>query len=146
LLLCKFGLDQTSYTFTLAATNSVMSRMKSLRRRMPELIGTLRAILDRYDRYSRYLNFPGEWGERVFRGWVAFEIVHTHLRWPTANIIFGGLKPSNSMSPLPHAPSFARDSAVMRNPAFLGPRIVLRTFRMLPADCPISHASRSPAT
>jgi len=63
--------------------------MKSLRRRVPELISTLKVILERYDRYSRYLDFPGEWGERVFRGWVAFEIVHAHLRWPVANIVFG---------------------------------------------------------
>ena len=50
---------------------------------------SLIAILERYRKYENYLQYPGEWGERAFRGWLVFEIFHDHLQWPIQNIVFG---------------------------------------------------------
>jgi len=50
---------------------------------------SLIAILERYRKYEDYLQYPGEWGERAFRGWLVFEIFHDHLQWPIPNIVFG---------------------------------------------------------
>jgi len=54
-----------------------------------ELLKTLKILLARYDEYSRYLDYPGDWGERAFRGWAVFEIFHSCLGWPIKNIVFG---------------------------------------------------------
>lgn len=45
--------------------------------------------MKRYDMYTRFLNYPGDWGERAFRGWLVFEIFHEKLGWPIENIVFG---------------------------------------------------------
>lgn len=54
-----------------------------------KLSETIQRIMKRYAMYSRYLNYPGEWGERAFRGWIVYEIFHAHLGWPLENIVFG---------------------------------------------------------
>ena len=53
------------------------------------VISTLNKIIERYRLYTNYLEFPGEWGERAFRGWLVFEVFHKLLGWPIENIIFG---------------------------------------------------------
>ena len=50
---------------------------------------SLTAVLERYRKYESYLQYPGEWGERAFRGWLVFDIFHNHLQWPMPNIVFG---------------------------------------------------------
>ena len=50
---------------------------------------SLTTILERYRKYEKYLQYPGEWGERAFRGWLVFEIFHEYLQWPIPNIVFG---------------------------------------------------------
>lgn len=55
----------------------------------PKLSDALQTILKRYEQYTRYLNYPGDWGERAFRGWVVYEIFHVCLGWPLKNIVFG---------------------------------------------------------
>jgi hypothetical protein len=35
------------------------------------------------------LQYPREWGERAFRGWLVFETFHNNLEWPIPNIVFG---------------------------------------------------------
>ena len=59
------------------------------KRKIKEFTEILKAIMKRYDQFSRYLNYPGEWGERAFRGWVVFKIFHESLEWPVENIVFG---------------------------------------------------------
>jgi len=49
----------------------------------------LKMVLDRYNRYERFLNYPGDWGERAFRGWIVFDLFHKYLGWPIQNIVFG---------------------------------------------------------
>lgn len=46
-------------------------------------------ILERYRRYERLIKYPGDWGERAFRFWLASEVIHGKLKWPIANIVFG---------------------------------------------------------
>jgi len=55
----------------------------------PKLAEALQAIMERYKQYTRYLNYPGDWGERTFRGWVVYEVFHVCLGWPLKNIVFG---------------------------------------------------------
>ena len=50
---------------------------------------SLTTILERYKKYENYLQYPGDWGERAFRGWVVYEIFHDHLQWAIPNIVFG---------------------------------------------------------
>jgi hypothetical protein len=54
-----------------------------------KLLNKIREVLRIYENYSKYLKFPYEWGERAFRGWLAYEVFHEVLRWPTKNIVFG---------------------------------------------------------
>ena len=54
-----------------------------------KLIKTVNTILDRYKRYSRLIGYPGDWGERAFRAWLAYEVFHILLQWPIENIVFG---------------------------------------------------------
>lgn len=54
-----------------------------------ELSKAIRTVMERYKQYTGYLKYPGEWGERAFRGWIVFELFHIHLRWPVKNIVFG---------------------------------------------------------
>lgn len=49
----------------------------------------VRELLNRYDRYSRVLNFPSDWGERAFRGWLVFDLFHNFLKWNSGHIVFG---------------------------------------------------------
>lgn len=49
----------------------------------------IETILTRYDKYQRFLNFPGDWGERAFRGWLVYDLFHSELGWPIPNIVFG---------------------------------------------------------
>lgn len=53
------------------------------------ILEILKTILDRYKRYEAYLKYPGEWGERAFRGWLVYEVFHGKLKWPISNIVFG---------------------------------------------------------
>jgi hypothetical protein len=53
------------------------------------VLNKIREVLRTYEKYSKYLKFPYEWGERAFRGWLAFEVFHEVLGWPTKNIVFG---------------------------------------------------------
>lgn len=57
--------------------------------KVEKVIETLNKIMQRYNKFSRYLSYPGEWGERAFRGWLVFEVFHDHLGWPIGNIVFG---------------------------------------------------------
>ena len=50
---------------------------------------SLITILERYKKYEKYLQYPGDWGERAFRGWLVYEIFHDQLQWPIPNIVFG---------------------------------------------------------
>lgn len=61
-----------------------MSRQTELK-----LSDAIQRIMERYGKYARYLNYPGEWGERAFRGWIVYEIFHVCLGWPLENIVFG---------------------------------------------------------
>jgi len=49
----------------------------------------LQNILKRYEYYERFLNYPGDWGERAFRGWLIYDLFHDFLKWPIKNIVFG---------------------------------------------------------
>ena len=55
----------------------------------PKLTEAIQAVMKRYEQYTRYLNYPGEWGERAFRGWIVYELFHIRFRWPIKNIVFG---------------------------------------------------------
>jgi hypothetical protein len=54
-----------------------------------KIFNKLREIKDRYERYSGYLHFPYEWGERALRGWLIYEIFHEILEWPIKYIVLG---------------------------------------------------------
>jgi hypothetical protein len=58
-------------------------------RQETKLAEIIQVIMKRYEQYMRYLNYPGEWGERAFRGWIVFELFHGYLQWPLKNIVFG---------------------------------------------------------
>jgi len=45
--------------------------------------------LGRFDRYGRYLHYPGDWGERAFRIWLVYELFHDELGWPVSQIVCG---------------------------------------------------------
>jgi len=49
----------------------------------------LKKVMERYERYENFLAYPGDYGERAFRGWLVFELFHKELGWPVANILFG---------------------------------------------------------
>lgn len=49
----------------------------------------LTKILERYNHYERFLNYPGDWGERAFRGWLVFDLFHKYLGWSIEHIVFG---------------------------------------------------------
>lgn len=49
----------------------------------------LTKILERYESYERFLKYPGDWGERAFRGWLVFELFHKYLGWSIEYIVFG---------------------------------------------------------
>lgn len=69
------------------ASNREANKMRN--KGKPKLSDALQTILKRYEQYTRYLNYPGEWGERAFRGWVVYEIFHVCFGWPLENIVFG---------------------------------------------------------
>lgn len=54
-----------------------------------EAVRVIAAILERYETYGRYIKYPGDWGERAFRGWLVYEVFHTILGWPIPSIVFG---------------------------------------------------------
>ena len=54
-----------------------------------DAIVAIRAILQRYDSYCGRLNVPGDWGERVFRGWLMTDLLMTAQGWPSALIVIG---------------------------------------------------------
>jgi len=54
-----------------------------------QIVDAIRGILVRFEKYGKYLKYPGDWGERAFRGWLVYEIFHQKLRWPIPNIVFG---------------------------------------------------------
>jgi hypothetical protein len=56
-----------------------------------KVLDKIREILERYQDYGKYLNFPYEWGERAFRGWLVYEVFHEVLGWPIKYIVFGEL-------------------------------------------------------
>jgi hypothetical protein len=49
----------------------------------------IEGILGRYKQYENYLKYPGEWGERAFRAWLAFDLFHEYLKWPVIRVVFG---------------------------------------------------------
>lgn len=53
------------------------------------LTQAIKGVMRRYEQYTKYLDYPREWGERAFRGWLVFEVFHTCLKWPIKNIVFG---------------------------------------------------------
>ena len=65
-----------------------MGRAKRTGKR-PRFRETIESLMKRYEQYTHYLNYPGEWGERAFRGWLVFDLFHRDLRWPIENIVFG---------------------------------------------------------
>jgi len=56
---------------------------------MKNAYSILVAILERYNRYERFLKYPGDWGERAFRGWLMFDLFHQYLGWSIEHIVFG---------------------------------------------------------
>ena len=60
-----------------------------MRDRATKVIETTRRIIERFREYDEKLHYPGEWGERAFRAWLAFEVFHLCLGWPISHIIFG---------------------------------------------------------
>jgi len=46
-------------------------------------------IMKRYEDYTNYLRYPGDWGERAFRFWLVMELFHNYLKWPIDKIVFG---------------------------------------------------------
>lgn len=54
-----------------------------------ETVRVITAILTRYETYGRYIKYPGDWGERAFRGWLVYEFFHAILGWPIPSIVFG---------------------------------------------------------
>ena len=54
-----------------------------------ETARVIAAILMRYETYGRYIKYPGDWGERAFRGWLVYELFHAVLGWPIPSIVFG---------------------------------------------------------
>ena len=53
------------------------------------IVSASKTIMERYRRYTGHLKFPGDWGERVIRGWLVFEVFSRELGWPIESIIFG---------------------------------------------------------
>ena len=45
-------------------------------------LSTVKEIMLRYEYYEKYLNYPGDYGERAFRGWLVFDLFHKKLEWP----------------------------------------------------------------
>jgi hypothetical protein len=54
-----------------------------------KVLNKITELLARYERYSGYLSFPYEWGERALRGWLVYELFHEILEWPSKNIVLG---------------------------------------------------------
>jgi hypothetical protein len=54
-----------------------------------KVLDKVKELLMRYKKYSGYLSFPYEWGERAIRGWLVYEIFHEVLGWPCENIVLG---------------------------------------------------------
>lgn len=52
-------------------------------------VSVSKRIMERYDLYTGHLKFPGDWGERVIRAWLVFEVFGGQLGWPIESIIFG---------------------------------------------------------
>jgi len=53
------------------------------------ILESLKAILRRSDEAQARLGFPGEGGERPFRGWLVTELLMTVLWWPKDKIVVG---------------------------------------------------------
>jgi len=49
----------------------------------------IKTIIDRYKTYEKFLKYPGDWGERALRGWLAFEFFQNHLGWDSHRIVLG---------------------------------------------------------
>jgi hypothetical protein len=55
----------------------------------PKVVPVLKEVLSRYDRLKGILNFPGDWGERAFRGWLVLDLLNGALGWPSERIVLG---------------------------------------------------------
>lgn len=49
----------------------------------------LRKILEYHERLGSRLAFPGDWGERSFRGWLLIDLLHSELGWPSEHLLLG---------------------------------------------------------
>jgi hypothetical protein len=49
----------------------------------------MRAILQRYDELKQRLGYPGDFGERAFRGWLVMDLLMPVFGWPSERIVFG---------------------------------------------------------
>lgn len=46
-------------------------------------------VLARYDELRARLGFPGDFGERAFRGWLVMDVLQTCFGWPPERVVFG---------------------------------------------------------
>lgn len=53
------------------------------------ILATVTAILERYERGKAKLAYPGEGGERRFRGWLVSDLLDQVFNWPTDRIVVG---------------------------------------------------------
>ena len=56
---------------------------------LPEAVDQLRKLLQRYDDLRGRLGFPGDFGERAFRGWLVLDVLQPCFGWPSERIVFG---------------------------------------------------------
>jgi type I restriction-modification system DNA methylase subunit len=54
-----------------------------------KIVGAIRRVLRRCEEVGERIDFPGEGGERRFRGWLASELLEGVLEWPNENVIIG---------------------------------------------------------
>lgn len=60
-----------------------------MRVQTPEIKRKLNEILTRYERYTARLHFPGDWGERAFRGWLVMDLLERIFGWEPEHIVLG---------------------------------------------------------
>ena len=53
------------------------------------ILDCLRGILERCEQASERLDFPGEGGERPFRGWLVSDLLIALLGWPSGKVVVG---------------------------------------------------------
>lgn len=55
----------------------------------PDALVQLTALLARYDDLKQRLGFPGDFGERAFRGWLVLDVLQQCYGWDSERLVFG---------------------------------------------------------